>query len=62
MQNKTYNLDYKKLLKLKELKDVETFYLDSPYSGEQYSRFYHILETLVKYDNPEVLFKAKYRK
>ena len=61
MQNKTYNLDYKKLLKLKEIRDVETFYLDSPYSGEQYSRFYHILETLVKYDNPEVSFKAKYR-
>ena len=43
------------------LKEVDTIYLDSPYSQEQYSRFYHILETVVKYDNPQVNFKAKYR-
>lgn len=61
MNNKSFNLDYKKLIKLEEIKNVETFYLDSPYSGEQYSRFYHILETVVKYDNPEVSYKAKYR-
>lgn len=61
MNNKSFNLDYKKLIKLDEMKKVETFYLDSPYSGEQYSRFYHILETIVKYDNPEVSYKAKYR-
>jgi len=28
--------------------------LDPPYSGEQYSRFYHVLETATKYDNPEI--------
>ena len=61
MQNKAFNLDYKKLIKLNEIKNVETFYLDSPYSGEQYSRFYHILETIVRYDNPTVSYKAKYR-
>lgn len=61
MNNKSFNLDYKKLIKLEEMKNVETFYLDSPYSGEQYSRFYHILETVVKYDNPDVSYKAKYR-
>ncbi len=61
MNNKAYNLDYKKLITLNEIKNVETFYLDSPYSGEQYSRFYHILETIVKYDNPKVSYKAKYR-
>ena len=60
-ENKSYNLDYKELLKKEEIKSVETFYLDSPYSGEQYSRFYHILETIVKYDNPKVAYKAKYR-
>lgn len=60
--NKSYNMDYKDLIKIKELKQVDTFYLDSPYSGEQYSRFYHILETIVKYDNPDVAYKAKYRK
>ena len=61
MQNKSFNLDYKELIKLDEIKNVDTFYLDSPYSREQYSRFYHILETIVKYDNPTVSYKAKYR-
>lgn len=59
--NQAFNMDYKELLKIVDLKEVDTFYLDSPYSGEQYSRFYHILETVVKYDNPKVAFKAKYR-
>lgn len=61
MHNRSYNLDYKQLIKLDEIRNVETFYLDSPYSREQYSRFYHILETIVKYDNPKVSYKAKYR-
>ncbi|MBQ6515973.1 DNA adenine methylase [bacterium] len=59
--NKAFCMDYKELLKLNDIKSVDTVYLDSPYSQEQYSRFYHILETLVKYDNPKVDFKAKYR-
>jgi len=60
-QNKAFCGDYKLLLTNGAIKDVNTVYLDSPYSQEQYSRFYHVLETLVKYDNPEVAFKAKYR-
>lgn len=59
-KNKTFCGDYKELFK-KDIGHVDTIYLDSPYSQEQYSRFYHVLETLVKYDNPEVNFKAKYR-
>lgn len=60
--NKCYCMDYNRLLDKKELiSNVKTFYLDSPYSQEQYSRFYHILETLVKYDSPVVKYKAKYR-
>lgn len=27
-------------------------YIDPPYSSRQYSRFYHVLETLVKWNNP----------
>lgn len=54
--------DYKELFKNPIIAlNVDTIYLDSPYSQEQYSRFYHILETVVKYDSPEVNFKAKYR-
>ncbi|UOY05337.1 DNA adenine methylase [Muricauda sp. SCSIO 64092] len=36
-------------------------YADPPYSFMHYSRFYHALETLVKYDYPEVQFKGRYR-
>lgn len=58
--NKAFCGDYKDLFK-KNIGHIDTIYLDSPYSQEQYSRFYHVLETLVKYDNPTVNFKAKYR-
>ncbi len=60
-KNKVYNLPYEELLdKIKNVK-VNTFYLDPPYTHDQYSRFYHILETVCKYDNPKLNFKAKYR-
>lgn len=60
--NKAFCKDYRYLLDEETIaKNVDTIYLDSPYSQEQYSRFYHILETLVKYDSPMVNFKAKYR-
>jgi len=36
-------------------------YLDPPYTTAQYSRYYHLLETVVLDDRPEVLHKAKYR-
>ncbi len=29
-------------------------YIDPPYNSRQYSRFYHLLETLVKWDRPEL--------
>lgn len=29
-------------------------YIDPPYSSRQYSRFYHVLETIVKWDKPEL--------
>lgn len=37
------------------------FYADPPYSKEQYSRFYHVLETLELYDYPEALGVGRYR-
>lgn len=36
-------------------------YADPPYAFVHYSRFYHALETLVKYDYPEVDHKGRYR-
>ncbi|MFQ5655243.1 MAG: DNA adenine methylase, partial [Planctomycetota bacterium] len=34
--------------------DVGLVYLDPPYTADNYSRFYHLLETLVAYDYPEL--------
>ncbi|MDN4074926.1 DNA adenine methylase [Fictibacillus terranigra] len=38
-----------------------TVYADPPYCFVHYSRFYHALETLVRYDYPEVKYKGRYR-
>ena len=32
----------------------DVVYIDPPYNSRQYSRFYHILETLVKWDSPQL--------
>lgn len=34
--------------------DEVCVYLDPPYTRDEYSRYYHVLETLVRYDFPEV--------
>ncbi len=60
-ENKAFCRDYHELLNSGCCRDADTIYLDSPYTREQYSRFYHILETLVRYDDPGVSYKAKYR-
>jgi adenine-specific DNA-methyltransferase len=31
---------------------ADIVYIDPPYNSRQYSRFYHVLETLVKWDKP----------
>lgn len=36
-------------------------YADPPYSRAQYSRYYHVLETLALYDYPECSSKGRYR-
>ena len=54
-------MNYKDFFNTDYFKDVKCVYIDTPYTGEQYSRFYHILETITKYDNPKLEFKAKYR-
>ncbi|NQT11063.1 MAG: DNA adenine methylase [Desulfobacteraceae bacterium] len=33
---------------------TDIVYIDPPYNSRQYSRFYHILETLTKWDKPEL--------
>jgi adenine-specific DNA-methyltransferase len=36
-------------------------YADPPYTSDQYSRYYHILETLIRYDYPAIVGKGQYR-
>ncbi len=55
----TTTFSYEKCLK--NLPQKSTVYADPPYAPVHYSRFYHVLETLVKYDYPELEFKGRYR-
>ncbi|HKV93580.1 MAG TPA: DNA adenine methylase [Candidatus Angelobacter sp.] len=41
--------------------DADLVYADPPYSFVHYSRFYHALETLVRYDYPGSEFYGRYR-
>ena len=34
--------------------DTDIVYIDPPYSSRQYSRFYHVIENIVKWDKPEL--------
>jgi adenine-specific DNA-methyltransferase len=36
-------------------------YADPPYTADHYSRYYHLLETLILYDYPEISSKGQYR-
>lgn len=56
---KITNLDYVDCLSL--IAENSIVYADPPYSTVHYSRFYHALETLVKYDQPVVKYKGRYR-
>lgn len=56
---KTTTLDFEECLKVVPEKSI--VYADPPYAPVHYSRFYHALETLVKYDYPEIEHKGRYR-
>lgn len=38
--------------------NCDVVYIDPPYSSRQYSRFYHVIETIVKWDKPELFGTA----
>jgi len=56
---KITTLDYLDCLRI--IENGSIVYADPPYQSVHYSRFYHALETLVKYDYPKVLHKGRYR-
>lgn len=62
--NRTYHAygkDYVEILDDECMKDVDLIYADPPYSSVHYSRFYHAVESLVKYDYNIPEFKGRYR-
>lgn len=55
LDHEIYTLDYKECLnKIPK----STVYADPPYAFVHYSRFYHAIETLYKYDYPELQIKG----
>lgn len=62
-KNRVYNQDCIHLLKSLRTRKIKpsVIYADPPYTDDQYSRYYHILETLIKYDHPTVTGKGRYR-
>lgn len=60
-KNECYCMDCIDLLKNKSImKNVDVIYIDPPYTNAHYSRFYHILETLVNYNYPKIEFNGRY--
>lgn len=57
--HEAFSQDYMDCLEGMEVNS--TVYADPPYCFVHYSRFYHAIETLVRYDYPEVKFKGRYR-
>lgn len=52
-QNSVYVGDALDLVSAGELRDIGTVYADPPYTKDQYSRYYHMYETLYRYDFPD---------
>jgi adenine-specific DNA-methyltransferase len=58
-QHKVFNQNSVELL---ENIEADILYLDPPYNQRQYAPNYHILETIARYDNPEIKGVAGLRK
>jgi len=52
LNNKTYNSDIRDIVK--NVKNCDFMYLDPPYNERDYGTYYHVLETISKYDNPDI--------
>ena len=50
-KNKTYNQDIKIII---DKIECDILYIDPPYNERDYSAYYHVLETISLYDNPEI--------
>lgn len=54
-ENKVFNYNFEELLDREdELRPVTVIYADPPYTDMQYSRYYHLLNTVVEYNYPDM--------
>jgi adenine-specific DNA-methyltransferase len=62
-RNRAFNRDSLELIPhfARTSADLAVIYADPPYTDDQYSRFYHVLETLCLYDYPKVTGAGLYR-
>ena len=62
-QNKVYRFEAIELLDHLRAKRVApaVIHADPPYTGDQYSRYYHLLETILLYDYPRISGNGRYR-
>lgn len=61
--NRLFDTDAVTLLKRlsKRSRHPTVIYADPPYTSDQYSRYYHVLENIVLYDYPKLESKGQYR-
>lgn len=60
-KNKAFNEDALKLLPRLHAEVPSVIYADPPYTTDQYSRYYHLLDTLLLYDYPSTHGAGLYR-
>jgi adenine-specific DNA-methyltransferase len=60
-RNRVWTDDFRRVLDSDVIREVNAVYADPPYSFVHYSRFYHVLETLVRYDYPDCRYYGRYR-
>ena len=52
--NKVFNSNFEELLASDTLNEVSVIYADPPYTDMQYSRYYHLLNTVLEYNYPNI--------
>ena len=60
-ENIATNEDSLTLLSKTHTPDISVVYCDPPYTADQYSRYYHVWETMINYDYPETTGAGQYR-
>ncbi len=58
-ENKKIHISRKDANQLSKEIKCDIVYIDPPYNSRQYSRFYHILENLTKWEKPELFGEAR---